>query len=192
MTPPFYTIGHSNRTLDEFVGMLAAVDVALLADIRKMTRSRTNPQFNEATLPAALAAVDIAYEHIAELGGLRGKSRGVPDEVNDFWTNRSFHRYADYALSPEFRTGLDQLIAQGHEQRCAIMCSEAVWWRCHRRIVSDYLIARGETVLHLMGNNRVEPARLTAGAVIRDDGTIVYPDVEGDAPAAEGATQRNA
>ena len=189
MTRPFYTIGHSNRMLDEFVEMLDAVDIALLADIRKMTRSRTNPQFNEATLPDALAAVDIAYEHIAELGGLRGKSRGVPDEVNDFWTNRSFHRYADYALSPEFRTGLDQLIAQGHAQRCAIMCSEAVWWRCHRRIVSDYLIARGETVLHIMGKHRVEPARLTAGAVIRADGSIVYPDIEGDAAAQEPAAQ---
>ena len=192
MTLPFYTIGHSNRTLDAFVGMLDAVDIALLADIRKMTRSRTNPQFNEATLPAALAAVDITYEHIAALGGLRGKSRGVPDEVNGFWTNRSFHRYADYALSPEFRTGLDRLIAQGHRQRCAIMCSEAVWWRCHRRIVSDYLIARGETVLHIMGPNRVEPARLTAGAAIRDDGTIVYPEVEGDAPADEAGAQPTA
>lgn len=192
MTLPFYTIGHSNRTLDAFVGMLDAVDIALLADIRKMTRSRTNPQFNEATLPAALAAVDIAYEHIAALGGLRGKSRGVPDEVNGFWTNRSFHRYADYALSPEFRTGLDLLIAQGHRQRCAIMCSEAVWWRCHRRIVSDYLIARGETVLHIMGPNRVEPARLTAAAAIRDDGSIVYPDVEGDAPADEAGARPTA
>ncbi|UEP31073.1 MULTISPECIES: DUF488 family protein [unclassified Burkholderia] len=191
MTHPFYTIGHSNRTLDAFVEMLDAVDIALLADIRKMTRSRSNPQFNEATLPDALAAVDIAYEHIAALGGLRGKSRGVPDEVNDFWTNRSFHRYADYALSPEFRTGLDQLIVQGHRQRCAIMCSEAVWWRCHRRIVSDYLIARGETVLHIMGRNRVEPARLTAGAVIRDDGTIVYPDVDSDATADGTAKQPN-
>lgn len=192
MTLPFYTIGHSNRPLDAFVEMLDAVDIALLADIRKMTRSRTNPQFNEATLPAALAAVDIAYEHIAELGGLRGKSRGVPDEVNDFWTNRSFHRYADYALSPEFRTGLDQLIVQGHAQRCAIMCSEAVWWRCHRRIVSDYLIARGETVLHIMGKHRVEPARLTAGAVIRADGTIVYPDVEGDAAEEAPAARPDA
>lgn len=189
MTLPFYTIGHSNRTLDEFVEMLAAVDVVLLADIRKMTRSRTNPQFNEATLPDALAAGGIRYEHIAELGGLRGKSQGVPVEVNDFWTNRSFHRYADYALSPEFRTGLDELIAQGHRQRSAIMCSEAMWWRCHRRIVSDYLIARGETVLHIMGKNRVEPARLTAGAVIRDDGTIVYPDVERDTAAEAAAAQ---
>ncbi|MDR8726206.1 DUF488 domain-containing protein [Burkholderia pseudomultivorans] len=178
MTLPFYTIGHSSHSLDEFIAMLEAVDIALLADIRKMTRSRTNPQFNEATLPDALAAVDIAYEHVAALGGLRGKSHDVPDDVNGFWTNRSFHRYADYALSPEFRAGLDELIAQGRRRRCAIMCSEAVWWRCHRRIVTDYLIARGETVLHIMGRNRVEPARLTAGATIRPDGTVVYPDTE--------------
>ncbi len=112
----------------------------------------------------------------------------MPDDVNDFWTNRSFHRYADYALSPAFHAGLDQLIAQGHAQRCAIMCSEAVWWRCHRRIVSDYLVARGETVLHIMGPSRVEPARLTAGAVVRPDGTIVYPDVEGDAAAPDENT----
>ncbi|KVR87962.1 DUF488 family protein [Burkholderia vietnamiensis] len=180
MTLPFYTIGHSNRTLDELVAMLRAVDITLLIDIRKMTRSRTNPQFNEATLPDALAAADIGYEHIAELGGLRGKSRDVPDALNGFWTNRSFHRYADYALSPEFRAGLARLIALGEQQRCALMCSEAVWWRCHRRIVSDYLLARGDTVLHIMGLNRVEPARITAGATVRDDGALVYPDADGD------------
>ncbi|GBH28470.1 DUF488 domain-containing protein [Burkholderia vietnamiensis] len=180
MTLPFYTIGHSNRTLDELVAMLRAVDITLLVDIRKMTRSRTNPQFNEATLPDALAAADIGYEHIAELGGLRGKSRDVPDALNGFWTNRSFHRYADYALSPEFRAGLARLIALGEQQRCALMCSEAVWWRCHRRIVSDYLLARGETVLHIMGLNRVGPARITAGATVRDDGAVVYPDADGD------------
>ncbi|AFJ89393.1 MULTISPECIES: DUF488 family protein [Burkholderia] len=180
MTLPFYTIGHSNRTLGELVAMLRAVDITLLVDIRKMTRSRTNPQFNEATLPDALAAADIGYEHIAELGGLRGKSRDVPDALNGFWTNRSFHRYADYALSPEFRAGLTRLIALGEQQRCALMCSEAVWWRCHRRIVSDYLLARGETVLHIMGLNRVEPARITAGATVRDDGAVVYPDADGD------------
>ncbi|KVF70751.1 DUF488 family protein [Burkholderia vietnamiensis] len=180
MTLPFYTIGHSNRTLDELVAMLRAVDITLLVDIRKMTRSRTNPQFNEATLPDALAAADIGYEHIAELGGLRGKSRDVPDALNGFWTNRSFHRYADYALSPEFRAGLARLIALGEQQRCALMCSEAVWWRCHRRIVSDYLLARGDTVLHIMGLNRVEPARITAGATVRDDGAVVYPDADGD------------
>ena len=190
MTLPFYTIGHSNRTLDELVAMLRAVDITLLVDIRKMTRSRTNPQFNEATLPDALAAADIGYEHIAGLGGLRGKSRDVPDALNGFWTNRSFHRYADYALSPEFRAGLARLIALGEQQRCALMCSEAVWWRCHRRIVSDYLLARGETVLHIMGLNRVEPARITAGATVRDDGAIVYPDADGDTQE-DAAAQSN-
>ncbi|BEV51030.1 DUF488 domain-containing protein [Burkholderia contaminans] len=170
--------------------MLRAVDITLLVDIRKMTRSRTNPQFNEATLPDALAAADIGYEHIAELGGLRGKSRDVPDALNGFWTNRSFHRYADYALSPEFRAGLARLIALGEQQRCALMCSEAVWWRCHRRIVSDYLLARGETVLHIMGLNRVEPARITAGATVRDDGAIVYPDADGDTQE-DAAAQSN-
>ncbi|KVE66409.1 DUF488 family protein [Burkholderia vietnamiensis] len=190
MTLPFYTIGHSNRTLDELVAMLRAVDITLLVDIRKMTRSRANPQFNEATLPDALAPADIGYEHIAELGGLRGKSRDVPDALNGFWTNRSFHRYADYALSPEFRAGLARLIALGEQQRCALMCSEAVWWRCHRRIVSDYLLARGETVLHIMGLNRVEPARITAGATIRDDGAVVYPDADGDTQE-DAATQSN-
>ncbi|AKE06274.1 DUF488 domain-containing protein [Burkholderia dolosa] len=182
MMLPFYTIGHSDRTLDEFIAMLGAADVTLLVDIRKMTRSRANPQFNEATLPEALASAGIEYEHIAELGGLRGKSHDVPNDVNDFWTNRSFHRYADYALSPAFHAGLDRLIAQGRKQRCAIMCSEAVWWRCHRRIVSDYLIARGETVLHIMGRNRIEPARLTAGAVSQPDGTIVYPRTDEEVP----------
>nr|WP_241022248.1 DUF488 domain-containing protein [Burkholderia sp. Ac-20353] len=180
---PFFTIGHSDRTLDDFIGLLNDADIGMLADVRKMPRSRTNPQFNETTLPVALAAFDIGYEHVAALGGLRGKTRSVPDDVNGFWTNDSFHRYADYALSAEFRAGLDHLIAQGHRQRCAVMCAEAVWWRCHRRIVTDYLIARGETVFHIMGPNRLEPARLTPGAVVQPDGTIVYPRGEAGAEA---------
>ncbi|WGS44177.1 DUF488 domain-containing protein [Burkholderia sp. JSH-S8] len=175
MKLPFFTIGHSDRTLDDFIGMLTDADIALLADVRKMPRSCTNPRYNETTLPVALAAFDIAYEHVAALGGLRGKTRSVSDDVNAFWTNDSFHRYADYALTAAFRTGLDHLIEQGHRRRCAVMCAEAVWWRCHRRIVADYLIARGETVFHIMGPNRLEPARLTPGAVVQPDGTIVYP-----------------
>ncbi|RQR51115.1 DUF488 domain-containing protein [Burkholderia sp. Bp9126] len=175
MRLPFFTIGHSDRTLDDFIGMLTDADIALLADVRKMPRSRTNPQYNETTLPVALAAFDIAYEHVAALGGLRGKTRDVSDDVNGFWTNDSFHRYADYALTAAFRAGFDHLIELGHRRRCAVMCAEAVWWRCHRRIVADYLIARGETVFHIMGPNRLEPAHLTPGAIIQPDGTIVYP-----------------
>ena len=112
---------------------------------------------------------------MAALGGLRPKSRTVDPGVNAFWTNDSFHNYADYALSEEFHAGLARLLEEGHERRCAIMCSEAVWWRCHRRIVTDYLIAGHEEVLHIMGGGRLEPAQLTHGAVIRSDDTVVYP-----------------
>jgi uncharacterized protein (DUF488 family) len=172
---PFFTIGHSNRTIDEFVALLSGAQIQLVADIRTVPRSRANPQFNKDALPDALGAFDIAYEHMAALGGLRGKARASSQSLNGFWTNQSFHNYADYALTAEFEAGLAHLIDEGHERRCAIMCSEAVWWRCHRRIVADYLIARGETVFHIMGQDRLEPAQLTSGAVIQTNGTVVYP-----------------
>jgi uncharacterized protein (DUF488 family) len=182
MSVPFFTIGHSNRSIETFVELLSAPRVEHLVDIRKMSRSRSNPQFNEDALPAALAACRISYEHLAELGGLRGKDRGVPRDVNGLWRNESFHNYADYALSPPFREGLSQLLDAGRKKRCAIMCSEAVWWRCHRRIVTDYLIASGETVFHIMGPERLDRARLTPGAVIQSDGSVVYPLAPGLEP----------
>jgi uncharacterized protein (DUF488 family) len=172
---PFFTIGHSNRSLEEFAGLLNAAEIALIADIRTIPKSRANPQFNEDTLPGSLAPFQIAYERIAALGGLRGKSKTIARDVNGFWTNDSFHNYADYALSDEFHAGLDRLIEDGRKRRTAFMCSEAVWWRCHRRIVTDHLIARGETVFHIMGERRLEPAHLTAGAVVQPDGKVVYP-----------------
>jgi uncharacterized protein (DUF488 family) len=172
---PFFTIGHSNRSFEEFAGLLRGADIELLADIRTIPKSRANPQFNEDVLPASLTAFAISYERIAALGGLRGKSKTVARDVNGFWTNDSFHNYADYALSEKFRDGLDHLIERGRERRTAIMCSEAVWWRCHRRIVADHLIARGESVFHIMGKGRIEPARLTAGAVVQPNGEVVYP-----------------
>ncbi len=172
-----FTIGHSNRSLDDFVEILRAHQVDLVADIRTVPRSRANPQFNRETLPEALAAFGVSYEHVAALGGLRGRSRDVSPDVNAFWTNDSFHHYADYALSPAFRAGLDHLRDAAEARRCAMMCSEAVWWRCHRRIVADYLIAHGDAVVHIMGRGAAEPARLTAGAVVQPDGTVVYPAV---------------
>lgn len=175
MTLPFYTIGHSDRSLAEFTELLAQAGIGLLADIRKMPGSRANPQFDEDVLADSLAGIDVAYEHVAALGGLRGKAPGVPAELNALWRNASFHRYADYALSEPFRDGLASVVEQARRRRCALMCSEAVWWRCHRRIVADYLVAGGETVFHIMGKGRLEPARLTPGAVVRSDGTIVYP-----------------
>ncbi len=175
MTLPFFTIGHSNRSLEAFVTLLRDNEISLVADIRTVPRSRANPQFNKDTLPTSLAGFGISYDHIAALGGLRGKTKAVQPDVNGFWTNRSFHNYADYALTAPFRAGLEQLRAEGRKQRCTIMCSEAVWWRCHRRIVADYLIAGGEKVVHIMGEGRLEPAQLTQGAVVQPDGTIVYP-----------------
>lgn len=182
MPLPFYTIGHSTRPLGEFVALLQAVEVGLVADIRRIPRSRTNPQFNTDTLPAALAGYGIGYEHMAALGGRRGRAPEAPAGGNDFWTNASFRNYADYAATAAFQTGLSHLLAAGRARRCAIMCSEAVWWRCHRRIVSDYLIAAGETVFHIMGQDRagqdrLEPARLTAGAVVEAPDMIVYPAI---------------
>lgn len=175
MTLPFYTIGHSTRPIETFVELLRNAEVTLVADIRSVPRSRTNPQYNKDAMPDNLAPFEVGYIHIAELGGLRGKSKSVQSDVNGFWENASFRNYADYALTPAFRDGLVELIALGREQPCAMMCSEAVWWRCHRRIVADHLLARGESVFHLMGNDRIEPAKLTAGAHVQKDGSVIYP-----------------
>jgi uncharacterized protein (DUF488 family) len=175
MNPPFFTVGHSTRTIEEFAGLLRAGEVGMVVDIRTVPRSRANPQYNLDTLPQALAPYQIGHTRIEALGGLRGKSRDVPPEVNGWWENRSFHNYADYALSEGFRQGLAELIALGRAGRVAIMCSEAVWWRCHRRIVADYLLLRGESVFHLMGADRVEPAKRTPAAEPTPDGALTYP-----------------
>lgn len=174
---PVYTIGHSTRTIPEFVEVLRTGAVQLVVDIRTIPRSRTNPQYNEDALPAALAEWQVGYRRIAELGGLRGRSHDVPRQVNSYWENKSFHNYADYALSGRFAEGLAQLLELAADRTAAIMCSEAVWWRCHRRIVADYLIIRGIPVFHLMGPGKIEPARSTPGARPRE-GHLVYPPQE--------------
>ena len=178
MTHPFFTIGHSTRSLEAFVALVREVKITSVVDIRKVVRSRTNPQFNGDALRDDLAAFGLSYEHFAVLGGLRARTKDLPRAVNGFWRNESFHNYADYALSPQFQAGLAHLREEGRRRLCTVMCAEAVWWRCHRRIVADYLIARGETVYHIMGEGRLETARLTPAAVVRPDGTIHYP-VEG-------------
>ncbi len=172
---PFYTIGHSTRTIDEFVALLQAAEVTRVIDIRTIPRSRTNPQYNEDELTSNLVPFGIDYELMPELGGLRSKSKITPDDVNGFWENQSFHNYADYALSNDFQDGLAKLIKRGRKQTIAMMCSEAVWWRCHRRIVADYLLARDEQVFHLMNKEKVTPAKLTVGAKIQGNGVVVYP-----------------
>ena len=172
--PPVYTIGHSTRSIAEFVGLLNFAQVGMVADIRSVPRSRTNPQFNLDRLPDALAPHGIEHIQLAQLGGLRGKSRTVAVAVNGFWVNPSFHNYADYALSEEFQAGLSKLMELGRDRRCAIMCAEAVWWRCHRRIVADYLICRGRPVFHFLGKARIEPAKITPAARC-DGGMVTYP-----------------
>lgn len=175
MAHQFFTIGHSTRSIDEFVALLTPQKIGLVVDVRTVPRSRTNPQYNSIELTEALSGFQISYRHIPSLGGLRGRRRDLPEDMNAFWKNQSFHNYADYATSEEFRSGLEMLRKLGHETTCAIMCAEIVWWRCHRRIISDYLIASGETVFHILGPNSVDRAHLNEGARVGPNATVSYP-----------------
>lgn len=175
MAAGFATIGHSTRPLDEFLDVLRAARVELLVDVRTFPRSRTNPAYNIDRLPDDLGEVQIGYRHVPALGGRRPRQPGVPDELNALWRVRSFHNYADYALGPEFAEAFAELLRLGAGRRLALMCAEAVWWRCHRRIITDWLLLHGEAVDHLMGPGQTEAARPTPGAVRRDDGKVVYP-----------------
>ena len=175
MSNPFFTIGHSTRPTQEFVALLKAAEVEIVVDVRTVPRSRANPQFNSDVLSASLASQGVAYEHVAALGGLRGKQPGASSEINAFWDNASFHNYADYAMSEAFRSSLEKLRETGRASRLAVMCAEAVWWRCHRRIIADYLIAAGEEVFHILGPGHIERARLTPEARVEPDGRLTYP-----------------
>jgi uncharacterized protein (DUF488 family) len=187
MAQPFFTIGHSTRSVPEFVELLGPTEVRLVVDVRTVPRSRANPQFNRDALPDSLAEFQIGYEHVAALGGLRGKQRLAEPSPNGFWENNSFRNYADYALTDGFRAGLARLRELGSERRVAIMCAEAVWWRCHRRIIADYLLSTGETVLHILGPTKIEEAKMTPAARPEPGGRgLVYPP---DAPA-EAQTEK--
>jgi uncharacterized protein (DUF488 family) len=173
-----FTIGHSTRTLDEFEALLAGAGVDLLVDVRSIPGSRAMPQFNIETLPDALAKVGIGYRHLSALGGRRHHRKGTPPSQNTLWRVLAFRNYADYAETDAFRAGLDELIALSKKQRCAIMCAEAVWWRCHRRIVADYLLMRRIPVRHIMAPGKMEPATMTPGAIVLATGNIRYPAIE--------------
>ena len=173
-----FTIGHSTRTLAEFVALLRQAEVTLLVDVRSFPRSRTTPQFNGETLPASLSAEGIGYRHLQALGGRRRHRKGAPASLNMYWRVAAFRNYADYAETDEFGTGLEALRALAHEGRCAFMCAEAVWWRCHRRIIADYLVADGMRVEHIMGHDRIVAATLTPGVRVMADGMLRYPAPE--------------
>ena len=166
-----YTVGHSTRTLDELVAMLASFGVKTLADIRTIPRSRHNPQFEGATLPGALRPRGIRYVQLPRLGGLRHARKDSP---NGAWRNASFRGFADHMQTEEFEAGLDELCELASRGTVAIMCAEAVPWRCHRSLVADALLARGASVEHIGGPSRSTPHRMTPFAKVR--GTRVsYP-----------------
>lgn len=176
----FFTIGHSNRPLGELIEMLREAQVNLLIDVRSFPRSRANPLFNIDSLPDALSAVQIGYRHCPALGGRRPKQKTVDEAINAHWRVQSFHNYADYALGDDFGAALSELIHLGIRFRIALMCSEAVWWRCHRRIIADYLLLNGHAVDHLMAPGHREPAAPTSGAMKTSGGKVVYPPARQD------------
>ena len=170
-----FTIGHSTRTFSELIALLREVRIELLVDVRSFPRSRTNPQFNIDVLPEALAEAGVGYRQLPSLGGRRKHRKDAMPSPNTLWWNTSFRNYADYAGTGAFRSGLEQLETWSRDKRCAIMCAEAVWWRCHRRIIADYLLAHGIPVAHIMGSGKIVPAKVTPGARVLPGGALVYP-----------------
>ncbi len=165
------TIGHSNRPLDELIGMLQAHGVDLLADVRTIPKSRHNPQFNTDGLPAPLRQAGIEYLHMPGLGGLRHARK---DSINTGWRNDSFRGYADYMQTPEFDAALGELLQASAGRQAAVMCAEAVPWRCHRSMIADALAARGVAVEHIMSAAKKNAHKMTSFA--RVEGTRVsYP-----------------
>lgn len=171
------TIGHSNRSLEEFVRLLQAHEATLVVDVRKMPGSRRNPQFSRDTLPSALQEADIDYVHMPGLGGLR---RRRPDSPNTGWENASFQGYADYMMTPEFQQSLQELLKRADGKRAVLMCAEAVPWRCHRSLIADALVARGITVEHILGASRTQRHVLRPWAHIQGTNVIYPPQADND------------
>lgn len=157
------------------MALLRLGDIDLVVDVRSIPWSRANPQFNADTLPKALSREHIGYRHIEALGGRRHAPRDAPPSPNTYWRHASFRAYADYTATEDFRAGLEELCHLTERHHCAIMCAEAVWWRCHRRIIADYLLERGIEVRHILGMNRIDRATPTPGVHRLDRGVLVYP-----------------
>jgi uncharacterized protein (DUF488 family) len=166
-----YTIGHSTRSIDEFLDMLKAFDIQELVDVRTVPKSRHNPQFGVDVLPSALEQAGVGYTHLKELGGLR---RAARDSINTGWQNSSFRGYADYMATDEFREGLQELMAVAEKKTVAIMCAEAVPWRCHRSLIADALTEQGWRVLHIYSKKMAKPHELTSFLRV-EDGKLIYP-----------------
>jgi len=175
MASGFTTIGHSNRPLEEFVEMLRGARVDLVLDVRSFPRSRSNPAFNIEVLPAHLRRRQMGYRHCPALGGRRPRQPDVDPALNALWRVQSFHNYADYALSEAFGDAFKTVVALGAKRRVALMCAEAVWWRCHRRIITDYLLYHGSDVDHLMGLEQTDKATPTPGSRPFEPSNVIYP-----------------
>ncbi|MGH3652950.1 DUF488 family protein [Glutamicibacter sp.] len=175
MPAGIFTIGHSARSIQDFLALLAQHEITQVADVRKLAGSRKFPQFNADALQASLNAEGIGLHREEALAGRRPASQSVDFEVNAWWRNRSFHNYADHALGDDFLHAIRQLQKRAAGQKIAIMCAEAVWWRCHRRIISDHLLARGAEVFHIIDGRGAQAAELSPGAVIGQQLRITYP-----------------
>ena len=173
MSPPptVWTLGHSTRPIDEFIGLLRAHQIRLLIDVRTVPRSRYNPQFNTDTLAQSLRNAELRYRHMPTLGGLRKPKK---DSINDGWLNASFRGYADYMQTDEFQRAIEELMASSTDKKTAIMCAEAVPWRCHRSLIADALVMRGWEVRHIMSPEKATPHVLTSFAHV-GKGTLIYP-----------------
>lgn len=174
-----FTVGHSTRSFETFLELLRQAQVTMVIDVRRFPASRRHPQFKTDALAEALPAHGIGYRHIEALGGRRQPQPGSP---NGLWKEAGFRGYADYARTPAFRAALDELEALASRHTCAVLCAEAVWWRCHRRIIADYLLTDGFDVRHILDAGKIEPAQRTPGAQIGPDGAVLYPP-----PPREGA-----
>ncbi|MGA9885739.1 MAG: DUF488 domain-containing protein [Candidatus Acidiferrales bacterium] len=166
-----FSVGHSTRPIAEFIELLHAQGVKQIIDIRTIPKSRHNPQFNSDALASALRAAKIRYVHLKELGGLRHARK---DSVNLGWRNASFRGFADYMQTPEFAAALDRAIELARQRPSALMCAEAVPWRCHRSLVADALLVRGARVLHIISKAEPKPHALTPYAHVRGK-HITYP-----------------
>lgn len=172
MDHSLWTIGHSTRPIEEFIELLQAHGIQLLVDVRTIPYSRRNPQFNTGALSESLLQASLQYQHLPTLGGRR-ESR--PDSMNLGWRNASFRGYADYMQTSEFWRALEELMAYGKERATAIMCAEAVPWRCHRSLIADALVSRGWTVRHVLTTAEGQPHQLTPFAKIQN-GRLSYPE----------------
>lgn len=182
-----WTVGHSTHALDDFVALLAAHGIEFVADVRTVPKSRRHPHFRSDALARELPERGLGYVHLPRLGGFR---RPRADSPNAGWRNEAFRGYADHAMTAEFAEGLAELRDLGARRRTAAMCSEALWWRCHRRLVADRLVAQGDTVRHIAADGRAAEHEMTPFAAVSDDGQVVYPP--GGQPQLPLATRRSA